>query len=506
MKKKLRTILLRSWQNSKNDMIFYLFIVFLCSSILAMSLFFTSGETIEKNVASQLSLDLSYTNDNYFGSEGESSVSTVNLYDTNPTLNISITDTYLEDLEALCKDELLEYYNYNIVLPGTMSIINNDTNDTTYVNLYGISNTEYFERNDIEITEGSISDLDDNGVLLPDSYMEYGYALGTTYTITDPFDTTNFIKQLTVIGFYHDNRWSVSTEDTFVNSNAFVVLNDTVKEILHACTWYYGYYEYLDPFTNSGIVREDYESDDEYLNAIEAWYEENSDISKYVAHVVIDNITFTLKDIDGYGTFVNTFNAFSLEENRKLAKIISEAGETRSLGLKTNVNRFGSVLKSINRIKLIYQFIFTGIWSLLIISLFGFISFLQKKKTREIGIRKALGERKKKTLTFYIKYYIYSSLPLIMIGNICGYFLSILIGLKVTQNNIELQEEMAQLSGDKLQEFTNITMFNDSLTKISFVFLGISIIMILTIIISVIMTTLNILNKNVRKQVRGEIL
>lgn len=400
-------------KHKKSDYLYYIFIVFISTIILSMSFFFAGGEVVEKSLANSLDLSMSYKDDHYF-----SDTSSQNLYEKKPKLYQKVTDMFIQDIEELCKDTNVNYANYSLLMNVYIPEQDTCVND----NLYRIRDKNYFERNEIQLEDCSAEDLAVDTVILPDRMKKQKISIGSIYSIQDSTRIESKKKDLTVIDFYKNEQWG--KEDVLSKYMPAIVTNDTILSILKENIRFYGC--------------------------------KDTEASFGIEPIKITYISFQAKDIDGYNEFVGKLNAFSLEENRKFAKTLSDTVNDGSLGLQANVSRFGSVLKSIQRVKILYEVIFVGIWTLLLVAMFRFISFLQKKNAMEIGIRKALGERKRKTIGFYIRYYVYPAIPVLIIGDVCGYFFANVISYKISSNHLEIQKQMQNIIG-------NINGFKDSL-------------------------------------------
>ena len=350
-------------KHKKSDYLYYIFIVFISTIILSMSFFFAGGEVVEKSLANSLDLSMSYKDDHYF-----SDTSSQNLYEKKPKLYQKVTDMFMQDIEELCKDTNVNYANYSLLMNVYIPEQDTCVND----NLYRIRDKNYFERNEIQLEDCSSEDLAVDTVILPDRMKKQKISIGSIYSIQDSTRIESKKKDLTVIDFYKNEQWE--KEDVLSKYMPAIVTNDTILSILKENIRFYGCKDTEDSF---GIET-----------------------------IKITDISFQAKDIDGYNEFVGKLNAFSLEENRKFAKTLSDTVNDGSLGLQANVSRFGSVLKSIQRVKILYEVIFVGIWTLLLVAMFGFISFLQKKNAMEIGIRKALGERERQSDFIFVIMYI----------------------------------------------------------------------------------------------------
>lgn len=462
MKKQRWSILKDTIKNRKRDFLFYIPIVFFSATLFSLCMYFISGNTIETSLANALDLNLSYKNEGFYSEKSENT-----LFVTDASLNQNITKMYLSDLDQLCSDEDLEYANYTIAIDTTAQI--NTIHTTSY--LYGLRDTQYFDKNGIQLIGCQADDLSESAVLLPIHAKQEGIQIGDTYTIQDPFDPNNTNMDLRVIGFYEDDRWALSSEDTIVKNAPAIVKDSTILSLLEKYPYYYG-------------------SLDEETGTI-------------LSPIEILNIAFSVKDIQGYSQFVEKFNAFSLDENRKFSRKVSEGGAQAKLGLQTNVSVFGSLLKSIQRIRYIYEFIFLGIWGLSVISLLVMTIFIQKKNAHDIGIRKALGEKKRATIGFYVKVYLITSFVFVGMGTAFGYVASVVLKEQIYKNILQMQTQMNTLTGQTMKMMqTKIVM--DHWQMIS----GgvISIVSMLGLIcIAVCFTTLRIIKQNSRKQMRGAV-
>ena len=405
---------------------------------------------------------LSFKNEGFYSKESENS-----LFASDADLNQNITQIFMMDLDQLCKDDNLEYSNYNLAID---TIVQTSTTNTENY-LYGLKDIEYFEKNGIQLEDCYANELVEGTVILPIRAKQEGIKIGDVYTIVDPFNQNSKNVELQVIGFYEDNRWALSSEDTVIKTSPAIVRNSTIFSLLEKYPYYYGMYD-----EKTGMV---------------------------VSPIEIVNITFSAKNIEGYSRFVEKFNAFSLEENRKFSQITSEGGAQAKLGLQTNVSEFGSLLKSIQRIRYIYEFIFLGIWILSVVSLFAMTSFMQKKNAHDIGVRKALGERKRTTLHFYIDMYFIVSLVWIVIGTGLGYIVSSILEKQIYGDMFQIHAQMNTLTGQSLKTIQpNIFVEPRNIFACGiFSIIGI----LLMICLSVVFTTLRIRKLNIRKQMRGAV-
>lgn len=465
MKKKLRTILRDTIIHKSKDLFYFSVILFLCTCILSMSLFFTRGDAIEKSLASSLDLTLSFKNTGYFASDYEGT-----LFINYPKLNQKLSNMVIDDLEELSSDDDLNYANYSLAIDCYYQLKDKILQTTS---LFGLRDENYLTRNNISLDGCTKEDLITDTVLLPFSDQERGIQINDPYFISDPEDSTKIVKELKVIGFYKDTRWNGTNSDPISNYSPPITTNDTILSLLDSYPYFYGYYS----------------QGNDYI---------------YINKLQICNIEFTAKDIDCYGRFVKKFNSFSMEENSKFARTCSEGNAFDTLGLQTSVNTFGSILKSIGRIKLIYDFIFICIWILLLLSLFSFLSFLQKKNAYDISIHRLLGETKKKTVSFYIRYYLIPSIPPLLLGEPCGYLFASVLSKYLYRNSLNIQNEMSKLTGSSIRLDTNSMFSNISLSRVILISITISLLMISIICIATGITTLTQENRNLQKQARGE--
>lgn len=465
MKKKLRTILKDTIIHRSKDLFYFSVILFLCICVLSMSLFFTGGDAIEKNLASSLDLTLSFKNTGYFASDYEGT-----LFINYPKLNQKLSKMVIDDLEELSKDDDLTYANYSLAIDCYYQLKDKIPQTVT---LYGLRDTDYLTRSSISLDGCTKEDLIADTVLLPFSDQERGIQINDPYFISDPEDSEKIIKELKVIGFYKDTRWNGMNSDPISSYSPPITTNDTLLSLLDSYPYFYGYYSQGNDFI--------------YINKLQ-----------------ICNMEFTAKDIDSYGRFAEKFNSFSMEENSKFARTCSEENAFDTLGLQTNVNTFGSILKSVERIKLIYDFIFISIWILLLLSLFSFLSFLQKKNAYDISIRRLLGETKKKTVSFYIRCYLVPSIPPLILGEPCGYLFAIFLSRYLYKNSLKIQNEMSKITGSSVHIDTNTIFSGISLSRIIIISIAITLLMISIICIATAVTTLIQEKHNLQKQARGE--
>ena len=464
MKKKLRTILRDTILYHRTDLLFYSLILLLCTAILSMSLFFTGGNAVEKSLASSLNLTLSYRNNSYFSYSSDNT-----LYLSNPSLNQRLSEMFIHDLQDLCNDSDLAYANYSIAIDIRHPSDNGW--DETY--LYGLRSSEYFSDNSITLEGCTAEDLVSGTVILPSSEKEKGMSVNDTYPIYAEEVPGKAVAELKVIGFYTDKRWSLESEDPVLIHTPPFTANDTILSLLEKQPAFYGYFE-----TEEGTVS--------------------------LSQLQIANMEFHPKDIDSYTRFVKKFNSFSMEENSKFSRICSEGGGVGSLALQTEVSTFGSILKSIERIKLIYEFIFIGIWILLLVTLFSFISFLQKKNSYDISIHRLLGESRKKTVLYYIRYYLISSIPALLIGEPLGYLCAKWMSGYLYRNSLTVQQQMSAITGTRITAQTDVILSSPSLSRILLIVPLITAVMILIIISASLITTLLIEKQNLKDQARGK--
>ena len=465
MKKKLRTILKDTIIYRSKDLFYFSVILFLCTSILSMSLFFTGGNAIEKSLANALDLTLSFKNTGYFASDYEGT-----LFINYPELNQNLSKMFIDDLEELSSEDDLAYANYSLAIDCYYQLQDKIPQSTA---LYGLRDTSYLTRNNISLEGCTKEDLIADTVILPFTDKERGIQINDPYFISDPKDSSKIIKELKVIGFYKDTRWTSMNSDPISSHSPPITTNDTILTLLDSYPFFYGYYSQGNDYI--------------YLNKLQ-----------------ICNMEFTAKNINGYSRFIKRFNSFSMEENSKFARTCSEGNAFDTLGLQTNVNTFGSILKSIERIKLIYNFIFISIWILLLLSLFSFLSFLQKKNAYDISVRRLLGETKKKTVFFYIRYYLFPSIPSLILGEPCGYMFASILSKFLYRNSLSIQNEMTKITGSTIHLDTNSMFSNISISRVFLISIVISLLMISIICIATGITTLAQENCNPRKQARGE--
>lgn len=461
MRKKMRTILRDSLMHQKRYMICYITIVFLCGVFLTVTFLSSDSESIENTLANSLDYSLSYTDNSYFSKESPDSS-----YISNPDLNREMTDMFIRDLEDLCNDKNLEYANYALAIN---SVINHGT-EMYSQKLYGLRNTEYFERNHISLDGCRSKNLVKDTVVLPVEYREKGIQINDVYAVVDPLAKEKTVCELKVIGFYQEEDWEMSNSDPLIADQPLITTKETILNILNAVPAYYGYYEEQE----MGIL---------------------------IPKLEISNMSFTPENIRYYNAFAEKFDAFSLQENRKFSKMESEKGGSSKLGLQTDVNTFGSLLKSIQRVKYMYQFTFIGIWILLLVSMFGFISYLQKKNQKDIVIRNGMGEKIGKTVSFYVKYYVYPVLVVLLVANICGFVLTGMINQYLSFTSLRFQNLMMNDTNVALQK---INLFAMKFSwKTLFAFCATDICIILAIIIAVSVSVFQMRKANALRQLRG---
>lgn len=269
MKKQRWNILKDTIKSKKRDFLFYIPIVIFSATLFSLCLFFISGNTIETNLANSLDMRLSFKNEGFYSKESENS-----LFASDADLNQNITQIFMMDLDQLCKDDNLEYSNYNLAID---TIVQTSTTNTENY-LYGLKDIEYFEKNGIQLEDCYANELVEGTVILPIRAKQEGIKIGDVYTIVDPFNQNSKNVELQVIGFYEDNRWALSSEDTVIKTSPAIVRNSTIFSLLEKYPYYYGMYD-----EKTGMV---------------------------VSPIEIVNITFSAKNIEGYSRFVEKFRLY----------------------------------------------------------------------------------------------------------------------------------------------------------------------------------------------------
>ncbi|MGM9941812.1 MAG: FtsX-like permease family protein [Bulleidia sp.] len=506
MKKKIRTVLLYTWKASGKSLLGYAVTVMLCTFIVSVSLFFTDSDAIEQSMAATLPLSLQIRDNSYFGYMDTYSTCMENRYDfvmNNPEDNRTASRKFLEDIDTLGSDpdvsaynRIMEVHSVNMDITG-----DNGISISGCMSMASVRDMSMLERKGLEI-DGP-QELSDHGVLMHMLAVQSGFRKGDRIIVKDARDTTKVITELTVEGFYTTGNSSNRnlTMSNLSETKSILTTDETILSILEQCPDYYGLIIPADPPETGGIYWQDYESDEEYNEAVSRWYAEHKSI--LIDGLTVYGIEYEMDTLAAYNSFNTKLNTFVNEENNAFAKMFTQMGNPTKLGLMTMTNDFGSMMTSIGRIRMIYRFIMAGIWLLAVMTMYGFISFLQKNRKREIFIRRSLGCPKHKIVMFYLKYYLIPSVPLILLGCIPGYGVAVMMSSAVTKGAVQAQSDIAQLIGGNVYRNSGVSLFDTSLSRLILVLVMIMAVMLVCIGCCISLSTRNVMRENLKDTVRG---
>ena len=506
MKKKIRTVLLYTWKASGKSLLGYAIAVVLCTFIVSVSLFFTGSDAIEQSMASTVPLSFQLRDNSYFGYMDEYSTCSKNRYDfvmSNPKDNRTASEKFLEDVDALGNDPDVTKYNRIMELQSvSMDMISaSGITASGSLGLASIKDMSLLVHKGLQIDGPQL--LSENGVLLHSLSRQNGFCKGDQIIVHDASDNTKVIMELTVEGFYSiGNRAKDNlTMSNLSRSKSILTTDGTVKKILEECPDYYGLIIPAPSPEEGGIYWQDYDSDEAYNQAVSNWYSNQNQV--LIDGIRVYGIEYEMDTLDAYNSFNKKLNTFVREENSTFEQMFAQMGNSTKLGLMTMTDDFGSMMTSIGRIRMIYQFIMAGIWILAVVTLYGFISFLQKNRKQEIFVRRSLGCSKHKTVMFYLKYYLLPSVPLIVFGSIPGYGVAVIMASAVTKGAMQAQSDIAQLTGGNVYRSTGVSLFDTSLKRFMIVSVMIMAVMLVCIGICVSLSTRNVMRENLKDTVRG---
>ena len=506
MKKKIRTVLLYTWRASGKSLLGYAIAVVLCTFIVSVSLFFTGSDAIEQSMASTVPLSFRLRDNSYFGYMDEYSTCSENRYDfvmSNPKDNRTASEKFLEDVDALGSDPDVTKYNRITELQSvSMDMISaSGITDSGSMGVSSIKDMSMLVHKGLQIDGPQL--LKENGVILHMLSWQNGFRKGDQIIVYDARDNTKVIMELTVEGFYSigNNAKDNLTMSNLSRSKSILTTDGTVKKILEECPDYYGLIIPAPSPEEGGIYWQDYDSDEAYNQAVSNWYSNQNQV--LIDGIRVYGIEYEMDTLDAYNSFNKKLNTFVREENSTFEQMFAQMGNSTKLGLMTMTGDFGSMMTSIGRIRMIYRFIMAGIWILAVVTLYGFISFLQKNRKQEIFVRRSLGSTKHKIVMFYLKYYLLPSVPLMMLGSLPGYGVAVMMSSAVTKGAMQAQSDIAQLTGGNVYRSTGVSLFDTSFNRFMIVSVMIMAVMLICITICVSLSTRNVMKENLKDTVRG---
>jgi hypothetical protein len=462
MRRKMRTILRDTMRADKAKRKVYQLIVLVSSALLALSMFFAGGDTVERGIADAMPLQLSYTNDNYFGPSSLDAGNMI-LEKEKRIAHRKLSEMFLVDLHALLSSEHLSYANFNEIINPVVST------DGTSLTVAGVETAGWFLQDGIEIEEEVLDAFSEGTVILPVEAIGSEYVKDGSLHIYSSGGSPKEIMSLKVIGTYQRSSHSDGEnekDDVLKTMDLPILWNRDIESILSQCPEYYGIDNSAEFGEDEWVNPADYMNEAGVLDqqaydaAVEKMNEEHPML--FIPPFQINSVSFACKGLDAYNAFFKEYNAFTLEENRKFARTASELGQSVSLGLKTKVNTFGSVLSSIARVKRFSFLVLTGVWLLLVLSLYGFISYMQRGREREIFLFRSLGASRMKTDRFYFANYLLSALLPVLIGMVPGYLLSWLLSSRTASNSAAVQNEISALTGQEIITTVHVGLFDIS--------------------------------------------
>ena len=419
-----------------------IFLLFLLhSAILSLIFYFSGSDTISERLSETIPLEAGFQNSNYFGK---------NYHDTRaePEKEIPYLKQTVSTLEALAVEDGVIYCNYQIGMqfyldrvfprgvPRKTSFdwatarempdddeteIRGDEWEKTGLQLAGMSGIrtkDFFEHNNIALLESTDTPLTDASAYVPH---------------------TAVIREED--GTYRPVRLGDHIEIYDYNASEPWRLHTCVVEGIYQ---YYSKFDYSygkDPsYIGLGSV---FVSDTLMLDLTERSYERNADGPGNIAEIGIASMVIQTSTPRVYAELkasmlsaAHALETWCLQNKVPAAKL--EIYEPRYLKMADSIQETASL----------YRVIFLVVDAMLLLLIGGLSWYLISRKKKEIFVFYSIGMKKRQIAGHYCGYYVLLVLPAAILGTILGYFLNLLLSIKIARDTVALQEELLRFSNN----------------------------------------------------------
>ena len=419
-----------------------IFLLFLLhSAILSLVFYFSGSDTISERLSETIPLEAGFQNSNYFGKNyhGTKAESKKEI----PYLKQTVST-----LEALAVEGGVSYCNYQIGMPFYLdrvfprgvprktsfdwatarempdddeTEIRGDEWEETGLQLAGLSGIrtkDFFAHNNIALLESTDAPLTDASAYVPH-----------TAVIREEDGTYRPVRLGDHIEIYDYNvsePWRLHT-----------CVVEGIYQYFSKFDYSYG----KDPsFIELGSV---FVSDTLMLDLTERSYKRNADDPDNLAEIVVASMVIQTITPGAYAELkasmlsaVQALEAWCAQNRVPPAKL--EICEPRYLKMANSIRETASL----------YRAIFLAVDGMLLLLIGGLSRYLISRKKKEIFVFFSIGMKKRQITAHYCGYYVLLVLPAAILGTMLGYFLNLLLSIKIARDTVALQEELLRFSNN----------------------------------------------------------
>ena len=420
-----------------------IFLLFLLhSAILSLIFYFSGSDTISERLSETIPLEAGFQNSNYFGKNYHGASS------AEPEKVIPFLKQTVSTLEALADDPGVAYCNYQIgmqfyldrVFPNGVprrtvtdwasaaempeddetSIRGNEWEDTglRLVGLSGIRTKDFFAHNNIALLESADAPLTEESAYVPHS------------TVVRDED-----------GTYRPVRLGDQIEIYDYNVAEPYRLHTCVVEGIYQYFSKFDYSYGKDPtFIDLGSV---FVSDTLMLDLTQRSYARNADDPENIAKIGVASMV------------IQTSTPRAYEELRADMSTAAQAldawcaqNDVPPAGLAIYEPRYLKMADSIQETASLYRAIFLAVDAMLLLLIGGLSWYLISRKKKELFVFYSIGMKKRQIAGHYCGYYVLLVLPAAILGAMLGYYLNLLLSIKIARDTVALQEELLRFSNN----------------------------------------------------------
>ena len=420
-----------------------IFLLFLLhSAILSLIFYFSGPDTISERLSETIPLEAGFQNSNYFGKNYRGASR------AEPEKEIPYLKQTVSTLETLAAVPGVTYSNYQIgmqfylerVFPKGVprrtvfdwaSAKEMPDDDETEIrgdeweetglqlaSLSGIRTKDFFAHNNIALLESLDAPLTDTSAYVPH-----------TTVIREEDGTYRPVRLGDRIGIYD------------YNVSEPCCLHTCVVEGIYQYFSKFDYSYGKDPsFIELGCV---FVSDTLMLDLTGRSYERNADDPGNTAEIGVASMVIQTNTPGAYGEL----RASMLSAARELETWCFQ-NDVPSGKLEIYEPRYLKMADSIREIASLYRAIFLGVDVMLLLLIGGLARYLISRKKKEIFVFYSIGMKKRQIIGHYCGYYVLLILPAAILGTILGYFLNLLLSMKIVRDTVALQEELLRFSNN----------------------------------------------------------
>lgn len=415
-----------------------LLIFLLHAAILSLVVYFSGSDTISDRLSQSIPIEPAYQDTNYFSMANQKE----RVYSEKKEL------AYLKQmvacLDTLGADPCISYCNYHITascyyldrvypygIPKKFSNTLVSTSGQYIVEerdavqsspLSGICTKAFFSHNNIPLLEDAGEPLTASSAFVSDttvvseadgSYRKVRLGDKIEVYAGDP-ENQYHLHTCVVQGIYkHYSKfdYSYGRDATFVNPDGVLVSNLAMQEM-------------IEKFAS----RTD--------------QDDRQPLEVYLASIVFQ--------VDSFQDYVD-FRARMLTEAEKLDAWCGGAGDVPPSHLEIQEPRYLKLADSIQKTASLYRTIFLAVDAMLLILIGGLSWYLISRKKKEIFVFYSIGMKKRQIAAHYCGYYVLLAIPAAILGAMLGYFLNLLLSIKIARDTVALQEELLRFSNNGQQ-------------------------------------------------------